>query len=144
MDPFKTKGAARRRIWLFASLLGAFGLAGCFPEIEVSRHLAVEVDHPRSVIERALAACASRTEAAETDCVKRGLSDAKLSVAALPALFPGCRPGHECHVDYTTENRIGFVPAVASDYAVRWRVTANLAHPAKTLDAIPIRVEQIW
>jgi hypothetical protein len=136
--------AVRRTGRLFVPLLGAFALTGCFPDIEVSRHLAVEVDHPRSVIERALAACSSRTETAETACVKRGLADAKLSVAALPALFPGCRTGHECHVDYTTESRIGFVPAVASDYAVRWRVTADLTHPAKTLDAIPIRVEQVW
>lgn len=117
-------------------------LAACSPAFEVSRHLDVELDHPKTVIERALAGCRSRDEGAETACVKHGIADAGLDASALARSIPGCRIGTVCRVDYTTEDRIGFVPAVASDLRLRWRVTVDLRKAVNTPGEIPTTVVQ--
>lgn len=135
-----------RRLGLVAALLGPALLAGCVDTIDrlgMTRHLDTEIDRPRSLVERALGGCATKTEEGETSCVRQALIDAKVSVTALPGLLPGCRAGSQCHIDYTTRDRIGFVASTSDEFVVRWRVTIDLRHPSKAIGEVPITVVQI-
>lgn len=120
---------------------GALCLAGC------SAFDATVVDTPKGTIQRALAFCGEKTEAAETACVRQALTDAHLGVSALAALIPGCAPGRECALDYRTRDRIGLIRSAATDYIFDWRVAfdfkAAAANHAVMAADVPFKVQQI-
>ncbi len=119
---------------LCAALLS--GLAGCYLDPTV-------VGTPKTPIQRALAFCGEKTEAAETHCVRKALVDDHVTVAALAAMVPGCRLGAVCSLHYTTRDRAGLLAATATDYIFEWQVTFDLKMPGITAVDVPITVLQV-
>lgn len=141
---------------LLLALLPALAAAGCstletlplvadLPKVPVPEALRIEkpLDAPRTLIERALSDCDTRTEAGETACVKTALAAAPLTTAALAAMLPGCRVGQLCHLAYTTAEQIGYFKTTASHFVVHWRVDVDLRHPVSTTASIPVTVTQV-
>ena len=91
-------------------------------------------------MERALALCGEKTEAAETECLRKALAEAHLTVAALAATIPGCRPGVACSLRYRTRDREGLFAFNASDYVADWRVTFDLKAAVGTAPAVGLPV----
>ena len=125
-------------------ILAPLGSAGCMPDISIPKsipHFSSKDDRPGNLVERALNGCGDKTVAAETLCVRKALDGASLSVAGLTALVPHCSLGRICTYDYTTEDRIGFIPAYATRPVYQWRVTFDLTKKPKAIADVPITVE---
>lgn len=119
------------------------GGAGCdhFDVREAAGHLPPyqrTVDRPKTIIDTVLEQCPDKTEEQETHCVKQALG--RLSVAALVAAVPECRLGTLCLYHHKTDDRLGYVPAMAEDFVVRWKVGIDL-RKAKTVAEAPVTVE---
>ena len=99
-----------------------------------------QISLTKNPIDAALAACPEKLPKPETDCVRRGLIDAGLRTAEVIALIPGCRTGRTCSYDFTTRDRLGFIPATSAVFVVNWRVTFDLRRPVVTLADLPITV----
>ena len=146
---------SQRGTWTRGVLLAAAtaGLAGCAgsealdktasdvldqaQKLQIYNH---QVSLTKNPIDRALAACPEKLPKPETDCVRRGLIEARVSTAELMALVPGCRAGRLCTYDFTTRDRLGFIQATAAVFVVNWRVTFDLRQPVVTLSNLPITV----
>ena len=136
-----------------ASMVAAIaGLAGCAgtegldktasdvlveEKLQIYKH---QVSLTKNPIDQALAACPEKLPKTETDCVRRGLTEARVSMAELVALVPGCRAGRLCTYDFTTRDWLGFIEATAAVFVVNWRVTFDLRQPVVTLANLPITV----
>ena len=132
-------GTSPGRAALLAALLPA--LSGCYLDSTV-------VGTPRTPVERALAFCGEKTEAAETACLRAALADGHLGVAALAATIPGCRLGADCTLRYRTRDRAGLLGATATDTVADWQVTFDLKGPAAAKPGaraadIPFKLQQI-
>ena len=115
------------------------------PKVPVPEALRIEkpLDAPRTLVERALSSCDTRTEAGEAACVKAALAEAKVTGPALAAMLPNCRTGQLCHMTYTTEDQIGYFQGTASHYVAHWRLDVDLRKPAVGADAVPVTVTQV-
>ncbi len=134
------RGGAWTRCALLVAVAG--GLAGCAgaevldktasdvldqaEKLQVYNH---QISLTKNPIDRALAACPEKLPKPETDCVRRGLIDARVSTAELIGLIPGCRAGRICAYDFTTRDRLGFIQATSAVFVVNWRVTFDLRQP---------------
>ena len=98
---------------------------------------------PRNAVERALAACEEKTDAAETACVRKALVDGQLGPLALAAMLPKCRIGGTCTLTYRTRDRSGLLAATATQYVADWLVTVDLKNPQATPATLPLTVQQI-
>jgi len=101
------------------------------------------VGTPKGVIQRALAFCAEKTEAAETQCVRKALADEHVTISALAAMIPGCKLGTECSLHYTTRDRAGLIAATATQYIFDWQVTFDLKKTGLTAADIPLKVLRV-
>ncbi len=115
----------------------ASGVLDPAQKLEIYKH---QVSHAKNPIDEALAACPEKLPKPETDCVRRGLVEARVSTAELIALVPGCRAGSLCSYDFTTRDRLGFFEATAAVFVVNWRVTFDLRQPVVTVANLPITV----
>ncbi len=123
------------------------GLTGCehFDVRDAASHLPPyqnPVDRPKTLIDIALDHCPDKTEDREISCVKTALADSHMSIAALVAMVPSCRPGHVCAYHHVTEDRLGYVPAIAEDFVAHWRVSFDFRHASQSVSDIPVSVEQ--
>ena len=119
------------------------GVAGCdhFDVREAAGHLPPyqhTMDRPKTIIDAALERCPDKTEEQETSCVKEALGH--LGVASLVAAIPDCRLGKLCLYRHKTDDRLGYVPAMAEDFVVRWKVGIDL-RKAQTVAEAPVTVE---
>ena len=101
------------------------------------------VGAPRNAIERALAFCDEKTEAAETACVRKALVDGQLGPAALAAIMPRCKVGGTCTLTYRTRDRLGVLAVNTAEYIADWLVTVDLKNPHATAADLPLTVQQI-
>lgn len=123
------------------------GLTGCMdsgitalnPVPPYSRPLS----RPVNVIERALAECKARSEAAEAGCLKKGLADAGVAVAGLIAMVPNCRSGQLCRYSFTTRDKLGFLQTYAAELTIHWQVTFDLRHAGQMAADVPITVTEV-
>lgn len=153
--PMRGSSKGRNRVWTWSVCLviaaqGAV-LAGCsdalpivsnLPKLPVPDLLKPEktVDQPGTPIELALSGCPKRTEKGETDCLKAALAAEHVTPRGLIGMMPGCSRGKLCTVDYTTVDRVGYVPATQSAFTVHWRATADFTKPATRIDDVPLKV----
>ncbi len=119
---------------LGAALLGVGACAVVEPTV---------VGTPKGLIERALAFCDEKTEAAETRCVRKALLDQHVTAPALAAMIPGCRLGTDCILHYTTRDRAGLLSATATQYVFDWQVKFDLKKTGITAADIPFKVLQV-
>jgi hypothetical protein len=119
---------------LGAALLGVAACAVVEPTV---------VETPKGLIQRALALCDEKTEAAETRCVRTALVDQHVTVQALAAMIPGCKLGTACILHYTTRDRAGLLSATATQYVFDWQVTFDLKSTRVTGAEIPFKVLQV-
>ena len=139
-----------RGAWLVAVMAGLAGCAGTealdktasdvldqAQKLQIYNH---QVSLTKNPIDQALATCPEKLPKPETDCLRRGLIEARVSTAELIALVPGCRGGRICTYDFTTRDRLGFIQATAAVFVVNWRVSFDLRQPVVTLANLPITV----
>lgn len=110
------------------------GVAGC------AAFEPTVVGTPKGIIQHALAFCGEKTEAAETQCIRKALADEHVTIPALAAMIPGCKLGTECSLNYTTRDRAGLIAATATQYIFEWQVTFDLKKAGLTAADIPLKV----
>ncbi len=115
----------------------ASGVLDQAEKLQIYKH---QVSVTKNPIDQALAACPEKLPKPETDCVRRGLIEARVSPVELVGLVPGCRAGRICTYDFTTRDRLGFIEATAAVFVVNWRVTFDLRQPVVTMADLPITV----
>ena len=137
------------------ALLASFALAGCsdtvsllpgVPGLPVPDAVRVvkDVDQPRNSVERVLSDCGrGRTPAGETGCLKEALTTGGLNVPDLIRVIPGCRAETVCRYQYTTVDRVGFVPVTETKFSVRWQVEFDLRKPVKSAGDVPVTVTSL-
>ena len=58
-------------------------------------------------------------------------------------MIPGCKPGSDCILHYTTRDRAGLLNATATQYVFDWQVTFDLKRTHVTAADIPFKVLQV-